>query len=244
MDFLAGLAVAIPIAYVAARVGRITPSGATVGVAVAAVAYAAFGLAGFAVLGMALGSTILASRIRGRSRSLTPLEIRGAGNVFANCAVGTAATLLEVARRGELGVGFALLDGLHPEVLSLWFVTAIAAGASDTVASEIGQSFGGAPRAILSRQIVAPGTPGAVTRIGLVAGAAAAAVIAAPAAALWLILWRDVAIVVLGCAAGALLESVLAASYEARGVIGNNALNLLNTAAASMVALALKGLLF
>jgi uncharacterized protein (TIGR00297 family) len=158
---------------------------------------------------------------------------------MANCGVGTIAALLEVVRRGELGIASGLVD-LHPDVLSLWFVTAIAAGASDTVASEIGQAFADAPRSALTWRKVTPGTAGAVSVIGLIAGMGAAAAIAAPAALFWLILWRDVAIVVAACTAGAMLESVLAASYEARGDGGNHTLNVINTAAASAVAILLK----
>jgi uncharacterized protein (TIGR00297 family) len=239
MDLIAGLLVAIPIAYCAARVGRLTAAGAAAGVIVAGIVYAGFLLAGYAVLAMALVSTIAASRIRERSPSLASPERRGAGNILANCSVGTMAALLEVARRGELGFSSELVD-LHPDVLSLWFVTAIAAGASDTVASEIGQAFAPAPRSVLSWQIVPPGTPGAVSLAGLLAGITAAAIIAMPAAGLWLIPWRDLALVIVACTAGAMLESLVAANYESRGMIGSHALNVINTAAAGVVAVLLK----
>ena len=65
---------------------------------------------------------------------------------------------------------------------ALVMVTAIAAGASDTVASEIGKAWGGQPRSFPTFRAAPPGTPGAVSVVGTIAGIAAAALIAALAA--------------------------------------------------------------
>jgi len=109
-------------------------------------------------------------------------------------------------------------------------VTGLAAGASDTVASDVGKAFGGQPRAFPSFHAVAPGTPGAVTIVGTLAGLVAAAVIAWPAVILWLLPADRIPVVVGACTAGAFIESTLASRLETKGVLGNNALNLLNTA--------------
>ena len=49
--------------------------------------------------------------------------------------------------------------------------------------------------------------------------------------------------VVAGATAGALVESLLAASFEAPGILNNDALNFINTALAAYVAVSVAGLL-
>jgi uncharacterized protein (TIGR00297 family) len=139
--------------------------------------------------------------------------------------VGTVAALAEAANLG-----------LRTELMALWFVSAIAAGASDTVASEVGRVFGGPPRTFPTWDRVEPGTPGAVSTVGTIAGLVAAAIIASPAMALWLLPWSALVPILAGSVAGALVESFLATTLERRGRIGNDALNAINTAVAALVA--------
>lgn len=228
IDALTGGAISLPIALLAWRFGRITAAGAAVGLACGAIAYAGLLLAGLLVLGtallLALASTYAGRRI-GRVATDDGDDQRGARNVAANCLAGVAGSV-------------AALAGLRFEVAAIWFVAGIAAGASDTVASEIGKAFGGVPRAFPGGQRVAPGTPGAVSARGTLAGAVAAAIIAAPAAALWLISWHGVGVVVVACTLASLVESALATALEARGRIGNHTLNLINTVIAATIAAA------
>jgi uncharacterized protein (TIGR00297 family) len=218
-----------PFAIVAARVGRISRGGAVVGILCGAVVYAAFFLAAFMVLGVALASTIAASRAAHSpyAQTLTGRhERRTAANIVANCGVGALAAMAE------------LIDvGLRTELTALCCVTAIAAGASDTVASEVGRAFGTDPRSFPSMRPVPPGTPGAITAVGTLVGAAAALLIAAPAAVLWLIPATALPAVVVGCTVGAFVESLLATTLESRGVLGNHTLNAINTAVAAAIAL-------
>ena len=223
LDLLIGLALSTPLAFLARRAGSITTGGAITGIVFGAVIYAAFFLAGMAVLGLALVLTIASSRL-GRARKAAigeHGERRGAGNIIANCAVGTFGAGLEL---------FNFTWGL--ELTAAWFVAGIAAGASDTVASEIGKAYGGAPRAFPTGRRVAAGTPGAISVAGTIAGVAGAAMIALPAAAMWLLPWASVVPVVVACTAGAFAESALATRLEAAGVLDNNTLNFINTAVA------------
>jgi uncharacterized protein (TIGR00297 family) len=231
VDLLAGVLVSAPAALLAWRMRAVTIGGACAGFACAVTIYLGAYLAGTAVLGVALLVTIGASRF-GRSRSAT-LNIaeedddqRGAANILANCAVGAIGALLA-----------AISPAWSGEAGALAMVTGIAAGASDTVASELGRAYGGRPRAFPSLRPVAPGTPGAVSVAGTVAGMLAAAAIASPAVALWLLPVDRIPLIVSACTAGALIESATATRFEARGLIGNHALNLLNTACAAGFAL-------
>jgi uncharacterized protein (TIGR00297 family) len=228
LDALLGAALSLPVAIVAARFGRVTPGGALAGVGVGAISYAAFALAGLAVLGTGLLLALGASQVRrrhDRRRERSGDDRRGAHNIIANCFVGCAGAAWYLAAGGPLAAS------------GLWFTAAIAAGASDTVASELGQAFGGQPRMLVSRREVAPGTPGGVTMMGIAANAAAAAVIALPAAVLWLISYPAIIVVAAACVVGSLVESVLAAHLEERGVLGNDALNVITTATGAAFAL-------
>jgi uncharacterized protein (TIGR00297 family) len=224
IDLLIGGAVSTPLALLAHGLGRITRGGALTGVVLGALVYASFYLAGLVVLGVALVMAIVASRV-GHHRTATAGEHRGAANVLANCGVGALSAAADLA-----GVSS------HPDLLAVWFVTAIAAGASDTVASEIGSAFGGTPRSFPSWKRVAPGTPGAVSLTGTLAGAGAAGVIAVPAVALWLIPGSFLAPVLVGATAGAFTESMLSTQFEERRWLNNHALNAINTGTAAMIA--------
>ena len=126
-----------------------------------------------------------------------------------------------------------------PAVTAIWLVAGIAAGASDTAASEIGKAFGGVARTFPTWRRAPPGTSGAITITGTIAGLVAAVLIASPAAMLWLIPWSAVPCIALACALGAFAESALSTAFESRGILDNNALNFLNTAVAAVVAVAL-----
>lgn len=228
-DLAIGLAVSLPLAIAAWRTGSLTGGAALVGTLFAGVIYAGLYLAGLAVLAMALAFTLLSTRA-GRARieargTAEPRERRAVGNIVANCLVGTAGAALAL---GSLDWG--------TELAPVWFVAGIAAGASDTVASEIGKAWGGPPRTFPTWRRAAPGTPGAVSVAGTIAGMMAALLMVAPAALLWLIPSTFVLPIVVACTAGAFVESALSTRFEADGLLDNNTLNFLNTAAAAALA--------
>jgi uncharacterized protein (TIGR00297 family) len=230
LDVLGGVLVSAPIAVAAWWSRAVTRGGALAGFACAVAIYIGTYLAGIAVLGVALALTIVSSRLgRRRKEALGIAEERGGrrgtGNILANCAVGAAGAALA-----------AFSSDWSGEAGALMMVTGIAAGASDTVASEIGKPFGGTPRAFPSFRAAAAGTPGAVTVIGTLAGVVAAAVIALPAVVMWLLPLERIPIVVAACTAGAFVESALATRFEKGGVLDNHTLNLLNTASAAALA--------
>ena len=200
------------------------------GLVCAAIIYAAFYLAGLAVLGIGLAATIAASRIsatRKHRDAIAEDERRGVANIIANCSVGTVAAVAELAH----------LE-LATDLTALWCVAGIAAGASDTVASEIGKAFGGPPRSFPTWQPVPPGTPGAVSVWGTLGGFAAATLIALPAPVLWLLPWAALTAIVVGCTVGAFVESALATTFEREGRMGNHMLNVINTLVAAAIATA------
>jgi uncharacterized membrane protein len=72
---------------------------------------------------------------------------------------------------------------------------------------------------------------------GTLAGAAAAAAIAAAAAGLGLIAWPAVIVVTVVSVVASFVEGALSRAFEGPGILNNDTLNFLNSAAASALAL-------
>ncbi len=124
-------------------------------------------------------------------------------------------TAVQVAANGGVAAAAALLSRAAP----LWmaaFAGALAAAAADTWSTEIGGRSRSAPRLITTGAAVPPGTSGGVTWLGTAGGAAGAAFIAAAAALLGLVGPRAAVFVAAGGFAGALADSVLGATVQAR----------------------------
>jgi uncharacterized protein (TIGR00297 family) len=121
----------------------------------------------------------------------------------------------QVLANGGIYAGAAL--GFLAAPAPIWFAIgagALAASAADTWATEIGTLAGGDPQAITSGRRVPPGTSGGITLVGTAAGVAGALFIATGATlAHWPV---ALAAVALGGVAGALTDSVLGATLQAR----------------------------
>jgi uncharacterized protein (TIGR00297 family) len=132
----------------------------------------------------------------------------------------------------------------HPGALLLALpLAALAEAAADTVSSEIGQVLGGRPRTITTLRAVEPGTDGAVSVAGTLAGLVAAAIVAG--AGSWA-LRGDWILFTLSCAGavfGLLFDSLLGATLEKHGWLNNDAVNFLSTASAAGFALAVMAFL-
>ena len=208
--------------------GSLTLTGGVVGIVLGAVIYLARGPSSWALLVISFGLAVLTSRIgKRRKQALGIAEEhggrRGAGNAIANCMVGAiGAWLMLVAPDALIG----------PVML----VAGLVAGASDTVASEIGKAYGGTPRAFPSFRAVPPDTPGAISIAGTVAGLLTA--IAMAMAGDYLLGLNAARYVVVGATLGAFVESALATRYESQGILNNDVLNFINTAVAAAIAVA------
>jgi uncharacterized protein (TIGR00297 family) len=204
----------------------VTRSGAVAGAAVCFALIVGAGWAGFAALGAVFLLTWAATRIGStRKRNLGTAEARNGRNalqVLANIGVASVCALL-YARLGDKR--FLICAG-----------AAMAEAAADTVSSEIGQAIGGVPRLLTSWKVVAAGTDGAVTLIGTLAGAAAAVVVAATSVLGGMFGWRKFLVCIAAGMIGTFVDSLLGATIERRGWLGNNAVNFLSTLAAAATA--------
>jgi uncharacterized protein (TIGR00297 family) len=115
-------------------------------------------------------------------------------------------------------------------VFYVGYVSTVAAATADTVSSEIGELSRKKPRLITSFEEVPTGTDGGVTLLGTLAGLVGAGIIALFAVALDF-KTNPTKLFVIATFAGALgttLDSVLGATLERRGRIGNDMVNLIS----------------
>jgi uncharacterized protein (TIGR00297 family) len=149
---------------------------------------------------------------------------------------------VEEGGRGRRGAVNVISKGLVPALIALaatWFSDrtllaaafsgALAAGAFDTVATEIGQWLGGRPVDPRTGKVVPVGTPGAVSWEGTAAGLGAAAVLGGLT---WLVGWfpaSGIVVVTLAGAVGGVGESMLAAGAPRNLRFQHEAMNILTT---------------
>lgn len=152
---------------------------------------------------------------------------RSAAQVIAN--LGTAALV-------------ASLGLLFPHTGSLWSIpmlAALAEASADTVSSEIGQAFGGQPRLLTSLRCVEPGTDGAISLRGTAAGILAAGLVALTGMWSLHLAPKLASVAWLAGIAGLFFDSLLGASVERQGWLGNDLVNFASTLFAAVSTLAL-----
>jgi uncharacterized protein (TIGR00297 family) len=226
-----GLALNLVVGFAGWAARTVSLSGLIAGVLIGTIIFACAGTGAWLLLLIAFAVAAVTSRI-GYKRKLQ-LGIaeqrggrRGAGNAIANTGFAAGAALL------------AVLSPYHVEAL-LAVTAALAAGSSDTVASEIGKAFGRRTFLIIGLKPVPPGTPGALSLEGTAAGIAAAAVLALVAVYAGVVPRAFLLVIIIAATAGSLIESALGATLEAPRVLNNDLLNFINTASAAAIALLL-----
>jgi uncharacterized protein (TIGR00297 family) len=229
-----GLGVTAALGYVSFALGTASVPGMLTGVLSALLAVVLGGVGWFLTLMAFYAVGGLASKYRFDEKAARGVAqenegARGTGNVLANSAVALAA-LLGYAATPHLGVPAA--------PFAFAFAGATATAMADTLSSEIGGLFDG-PRLVTTLRRVDPGTDGAITWQGELAGLAGALLVGGLAAVGMPV--GDPAVggglVVLAGVAGMTVDSVLGAVVEGERV-GNQAVNFLATLSGAAVAVA------
>ena len=120
-------------------------------------------------------------------------------------------------------VGLCAAIGFYPGVL-----VALAEATADTLSSEIGQVLRGPTWLLTSLRPVTPGTDGGISVRGTAAGLIGAALVVLSGAA-WLGSMQGSALVFLSSAAGLVFDSLLGATMERQGLLGNDLVNFCST---------------
>jgi uncharacterized protein (TIGR00297 family) len=141
----------------------------------------------------------------------------------------------------NLGVaGLAAAVALGHRVPGTWcgvvVVAALAEATADTLASELGEVLGGPPLLITTLTPVAPGTDGAISLAGTVAGIGGAVVVVLVSVFTFGLRFGDAVAAGAGALGGLFIDSLLGATAERRGWLNNDAVNFLSTLAASVIA--------
>jgi uncharacterized protein (TIGR00297 family) len=221
----------LALASVAGAIGAVTPVGAFAGVVLGTLLILGAGWAAWWLLvASAVVATVTTSvgKVRKAHRGIAEPRRgrRGARNVIANAGVGTLIALVAASRPEEPALQVAV-------------AVALATGASDTAASEIGKAVGGRTWQLPWLEPVPAGTTGAVSVAGTAAGVAAAALFGGLAVVTALVPANQASIVVGVTVAAVMTEGVLAVLLETRRVIDNDGVNFLTGLAAAALAVAI-----
>jgi uncharacterized protein (TIGR00297 family) len=225
-QILTALLVTGAFAALAYSLGMISRSGALGGLLIGTMIYASLGPRGFAILALfVIGGSLLTRLGYGsKARTGTAQEHggrRSARNALANCAVATFCAILAAA------------TGSEPFIAA--FVASLGAAFADTAESEIGQLFSRPPRLITTLQKVPPGTDGAVSFPGTLAGVGAAGLTAILALALGMLETPGSALVVAMAGLLGTIADSLIGDLSPRA--GNELTNVLCTLVAALLAL-------
>jgi len=223
--------VTVAFAMLARAVRGVNWSGALAGGVACFALFVGAGPAAFATLVALFAMTWVATRLGYRRKLELGLaehrEGRNGRQVLANLAVAALAAIVFAA------------TGNGAYIVAL--IAALAEAATDTVASEIGQSRRRDARMITTWERVAAGTDGGITLLGTLAGAAAGAVIVAVAAASGILWGREIWIPVVAGFVGMIADSLLGATIQRRGWISNQGVNFVSTLATAALGFLLSG---
>jgi uncharacterized protein (TIGR00297 family) len=221
---LPALAVNGILAWVAYRTGGVRPSGVVGGLLVGIPIYLCLGWRGFALLAAMFASGTVLTRLGyARKARLGAAEAnrgaRGASHAFANA--GAAALFAILA----WGTGAAAL-------WSAAFTASLATSAMDTAGSEVGPLWGRRTVSLGTLRRVPPGTAGAVSLEGTLAGLAVALVLGCVGWLLGLVPFAGIGVV----GAAALLANLYEGVLGARGLLGHSWLNWTSTVVGGLLA--------
>ncbi|WP_435346294.1 DUF92 domain-containing protein [Haloarchaeobius sp. HRN-SO-5] len=240
-DVAAAIGVALALGYLSFALRTASVEGMLTGILLSILTIVLGGVGWFAVLISFFSIGALSTKYRYDTKAERGVAegndgARGTGNVLGNAAVATVAVLGFAAASSP--PGFLAVDGT---LFLFAFAGSIATALSDTLASEIGAVFD-SPRLVTTLERVEPGTDGAVTWQGELAGFVGAGLVAGivlvvfpavdPSATVGTL---GAGVVLVAGVAGMTVDSLLGATVE-DDLIGNQGVNFFATLAGAVVA--------
>jgi uncharacterized protein (TIGR00297 family) len=222
-------AVTLCFALLARVVRGVDRSGMFAGGAACFLLFAGAGPSAFATLVALFLLTWISTRFGYRHKQELGVAERGDGRNAWQVLANLAAPAVTATAFGITGNRIWLLAS----------VATLAEAATDTVASEVGQSHSRTAFMITNWKPVSAGTDGGITVSGTIAGTIAGLLIAGTATLCGMIRPAQLWIPVVAGFAGMLADSFLGASLQRRGWINNEAVNLTGTIVAAGVGLVL-----
>lgn len=147
--------------------------------------------------------------------------VRGYKNVYSNSLVPLA---------------MAICYGVYGSDIFIYaFIGSVATANGDTLASEIGQTSRSKPRMITTLKEIEAGVDGGVTPLGEAAGLGGAIIIGILAAGMSMAGAFGVIVGTIGGFLGTNFDSLLGATFQSRGYLSNNGVNLVATAFGAVV---------
>lgn len=219
-------AVTVSFALIARAVRGVTWSGAMGGGLACFVLFLGAGPGTFGVLGALFAATWVSTRLGYRRKQELGLaerrEGRNAGQVLANLIIAAA--------------GASIFAAAGNAVWLVALVAALSEAATDTVASEIGQSRQHDALMITTGERVPAGTDGGISFAGTAAGLSAGVAIAVVGAAFGLVGRYQIWVPVAAGFVGMIADSLMGATIQRRGWINNQGVNFLATLVAAGIA--------
>ena len=151
----------------------------------------------------------------------------------------TAAQVL--ANAGTAGL-LALLSILHPEGATLYLLaiaTVFSSATADTLSSELGNVYGKRFYHVLTLKSDTKGLDGVISLEGTIAGILGSVIIATVYSLCEGFHTLHFIVLIVAGTLGNFMDSLLGATLERKGILGNNAVNFLNTLFAALVAVLL-----
>jgi uncharacterized protein (TIGR00297 family) len=219
--FLLALGINVVLSGLALAFRLVRPSGALAGAAMGTVILAFGSLSLYLLLWVFFGGGTLATRFRkARKQAMGKAEEkggrRGAANVLANVSVAAFSSLVA---------------GLSPsgDVFRVAAAAALATALMDTVGTEVGQAVASPTVLLPDFRRVPPGTDGAVSVAGTLAGVFGAAILAWVGVAGLVLTEAAACVVVLAALLGTVVESLLGRAGAPWRVSNGHVLNFINT---------------
>lgn len=208
---------------------KLTPAAALTGFLLGAAIYAGGGYTGLLLLALffILGTCATSWRrteklaVRGNAGHE---PTRRPGQVIANAGVAAIAGILAI-----------LLPG-NKSLFLLLMAASLSSATADTLSSELGMVYGRHFYYLLTLKQDERGLDGVISIEGLLAGIAGSTLLAVAYALATGWNFRPMIIIILAGTVGNLIDSLLGALFERKGLLSNDAVNFLNTLAAAAFA--------